>query len=66
MVGNLDDQARQHQVLLDLFERGLGDALLPVGDVCLGDYRSCSSSVLAVMRQRGFRRPGPPLGERAR
>ena len=66
MVGDFDDQTRQDEILLDLFELWPRHVLLPVREFGLGDHRSCSMLLLATTRHRRSWSPAPWAGESAR
>ena len=66
MVGDLNDQPLENEILLDLFKCRPRGMLLPVGNVCLGDHNSCSISVLTTTCQRGSRQPLPRPDDRCR
>ena len=66
MAGDLDDQPGENEILLDLLKRRPGGLLLPVGDIGLGDHRSCSISALTTRCQRELRWPSLPPEDSSR
>lgn len=66
IVRDLDDEAREHEILLDLVRVHPRHGGAPLRDVGVGDHWSCSMSVLTMTRQRRSRSPSRgPCGSRA-